>query len=135
MGWRHDCGCRTKHTRGAPCACCPFAVHLKALIAYCSVRLAALVVCWLIISRCTSPRFIEACAQTSGKSSLHCTADHLRTCNLHLPDQCAIRVGFALVFYDLMEQPFVSFNSYDDIKPVNRTRSGKERLTVSSAWI
>jgi hypothetical protein len=34
-----------------------------------------------------------------------------------------------------MEQPFVIFNSYDGIKPVHRTRSGKERLTVSSAWI
>jgi hypothetical protein len=34
-----------------------------------------------------------------------------------------------------MEQPFVIFNSYDDTKPVNRTDSGKERLTVSSTWI
>jgi hypothetical protein len=34
-----------------------------------------------------------------------------------------------------MEQPVVTFKSYDDIKPVNRRRSGKERLTVSSAWI
>eukprot|EP00953_Heterococcus_sp_UTEX-ZZ885_P003030 2164-Heterococcus_DN1.PRE.3 len=34
-----------------------------------------------------------------------------------------------------MEDRLVYFNSYDDIRPLNRTRSSKELLTVSSAWI